>query len=49
MKKLNISIAGLGNVGSAVVNVIEDNSSYWEKKSNLSLNIIGLSAKNINK
>ena len=49
MKNLNISIAGLGNVGSAVVNVIEDNSSYWEKKSNLSLNIIGLSAKNINK
>ena len=49
MKNLNISIAGLGNVGSAVVNVIEDNSLYWEKKSNLSLNIIGLSAKNINK
>ena len=48
MKNLNISIAGLGNVGSAVVNVIEDNSSYWEKKSNLSLNIIGLSAKSIN-
>ena len=48
MKNLNISIAGLGNVGSAVVNVIEDNSSYWEKKNNLSLNIIGLSAKNIN-
>ena len=49
MKNLNISIAGLGNVGSAVVNVIENNSSYWEKKSNLNLNIIGLSAKNINK
>ena len=49
MKNLNISIAGLGNVGSAVVNVIEDNSSYWEKKSNLSIKIIGLSAKNINK
>ena len=49
MKNLNISIAGLGNVGSAVVNVIEDNSSYLEKKSNLKLNIIGLSAKNINK
>ncbi len=49
MKNLNICIAGLGNVGSAVVNVIEDNSSYWEKKSNLILKIIGLSAKNINK
>ena len=49
MKKLNICIAGLGNVGSSVVNLIEENSSYVEKKSNLNLNIIGLSAKNINK
>ena len=49
MKNLNICIAGLGNVGSAVVNVIEDNSLYLEKKSQLNLNIIGLSAKNINK
>ena len=49
MKKLNICIAGLGNVGSSVVNLIENNSSYLEKKSHLNLEIIGLSAKNINK
>ena len=49
MKKLKISIAGLGNVGSSVVNLIEKNSSYVETKSHLNLEIIGLSAKNINK
>ena len=49
MKTLKICIAGLGNVGSSVVNLIEKNSSYVETKSNLNLEIIGLSAKNINK
>ena len=49
MKKLKICIAGLGNVGSSVVNLIEENSSYVETKSHLNLEIIGLSAKNINK
>jgi len=49
MKKLKICIAGLGNVGSSVVNLIEDNSSYVETKSHLNLEIIGLSAKNKNK
>ena len=49
MKKLKISIAGLGNVGSSVVNLIEENSSYVETKSHLNLEIIGLSAKNKNK
>ena len=49
MKKLKICIAGLGNVGSSVVNLIENNSSYVETKSHLNLEIIGLSAKNINK
>ena len=49
MKKLKICIAGLGNVGSSVVNLIEKNSSYVETKSHLKLEIIGLSAKNINK
>ncbi len=49
MKKLKICIAGLGNVGSSVVNLIEKNSSYVETKSHLNLEIIGLSAKNINK
>ena len=49
MKKLKICIAGLGNVGSSVVNLIEDNSSYVKAKSHLNLEIIGLSAKNKNK
>ena len=49
MKKLKICIAGLGNVGSSVVNLIENNSSYVETKSHINLEIIGLSAKNINK
>ena len=49
MKKLKICIAGLGNVGSSVVNLIEENSSYVETKSHINLEIIGLSAKNINK
>ena len=49
MKKFKICIAGLGNVGSSVVNLIEENSSYVETKSHLNLEIIGLSAKNKNK
>ena len=49
MKNLNICIAGLGNVGSAVVNLIERNSQYIKNKSNLTINIIGLSAKNKDK
>ncbi len=49
MKTLKVCIAGLGNVGSSVVNFIENNSIYLEKKSNLNIKIIGLSAKNINK
>ena len=32
MKNLNICIAGLGNVGSAVVSVIEKNSQYIKNK-----------------
>ena len=39
MKNLNICIAGLGNVGSAVVSVIEKNSQYIKNKSNLTINI----------
>jgi len=49
MKNLNICIAGLGNVGSSVVSLIENNSTYIKNKSNLNINIIGLSAKNKDK
>ncbi len=46
MKKINLSIAGLGNVGSSVVQLIEKNNEFFKNKSNLDINIIGLSAKN---
>ncbi len=49
MNILNICIAGLGNVGSSVVSLIEKNSKYIKDKSNLTINIIGLSAKNKDK
>ena len=46
MNKLKISIAGLGNVGSALVQLIEKNAKLIHYKSGLNINIIGLSAKN---
>ncbi len=49
MKKINIAIAGLGNVGSALIESIEQNSIYFEKKFSLKFNIVGISAKNKNK
>ena len=49
MKNMNICIAGLGNVGSALVHLIEKNSDLVKHKSDLNINIMGLSAKNKNK
>ncbi len=49
MNKLNICIAGIGNVGSELIKSIEENKSYYEKKSSFQFNIIGVSAKNKNK
>ena len=49
MNKLNICIAGIGNVGSELIKSIEENKSYYEKKSSFQFNIIGISAKNKNK
>ena len=46
MNKINICIAGLGNVGSALVRIIEKNAELVNLKSELNINIIGLSAKN---
>ena len=46
MNNINICIAGLGNVGSALVHIIEKNSELVNFKSELNINIIGLSAKN---
>ncbi len=49
MKKINICIAGLGNVGSALIKSIEDNENYFKNKAKLNINIIGISAKSKNK
>ena len=49
MNQLNICIAGLGNVGSNVISTIEKNHDYIKSKSPLSINILGISAKNKNK
>ncbi len=46
MRSINICIAGLGNVGSALVQLIEKNSEFVKYKSELKINIIGLSARN---
>lgn len=49
MNNINICIAGLGNVGSSLVQLIEKNKEFVNYKSDLNINIIGLSAKNKNK
>ncbi len=46
MKNINICIAGLGNVGSALVQLIEKNAEFIKYKSDLNIKIIGISAKN---
>ena len=46
IKECNISIAGLGNVGSQVIKSIEENKTFIKDKSQISFNIIGISAKN---
>ena len=49
MSKLNIGIAGLGNVGSALVETIEENKNYFFDKTDVELNIVGISARTKNK
>ena len=46
IKECNITIAGLGNVGSHVIKSIEENSGFIKEKSQVSFNILGISAKN---
>ena len=46
MNFLNICIAGLGNVGSSVVNTINQNHELIKNKASLSINILGVSSKN---
>ena len=49
MKNINLCIAGLGNVGSALVNIIEKNTELVNFKTDLNINVLGLSAKNNDK
>ena len=49
MKTLNIVIAGLGNVGAALVDSINNNNQLFINKSSIHINIIGISASNRNK
>tara|TARA_A100001011_G_scaffold390681_2_gene474628 strand:- start:4088 stop:5386 length:1299 start_codon:yes stop_codon:yes gene_type:complete len=49
MKKLNIGIAGLGNVGSALIKSIEENNNYFKKKTSFEIEIVAVSAKSKNK
>ena len=49
MNKLNICIAGLGNVGSALIETIEENKNYFSAKKYVEFNIVGISAKTKNK
>ncbi len=37
MSKLNIGIAGLGNVGSALVETIEENKNYFLDKTDVEI------------
>jgi len=46
MNSLNICIAGLGNVGSSVINTINQNHELIKNKVSLSINILGVSSKN---
>ena len=49
MKTMNICIAGLGNVGSNLINTLTKNKELMSNKSSLIFNIQGISAKNFNK
>ena len=49
MININICIAGLGNVGSSLIQLIEKNSEFVKNKSDLNINILGISAKDKSK
>ena len=49
MKNLNICIAGLGNVGSQLISIIENTHEFINSKAQISFNILGISAKHKNK
>ena len=49
MNKIKICVAGLGNVGSNVIKLIEENNNFFSNKNEVILEIIGISAKSKNK
>ena len=49
MKNIDICIAGLGNVGSSLVSLIEKNGNFMKTKKNININILGILAKNKDK
>ena len=49
MKKIDVCIAGLGNVGSSLVSLIENNADFIKQKSKININILGITAKNKDK
>ena len=49
MKKLNIAIIGLGNIGSYLFKYLKKNKKILSKKNNCIPNIVYVSAKNKNK
>ena len=46
MKKLNIAIIGLGNIGSYLFNYLNKNKKILSKKNNCVPNVLFVSAKN---
>ena len=46
MRKLNIAIIGLGNIGSYLFNYLKKNKKILSKKNNCVPNVIYISAKN---
>ena len=49
MKKLNIAIVGLGNIGSYLYKYLKTNKNILSKKNNCIPNVIYVSAKNKNR
>ena len=49
MKKMNIAIIGLGNIGSYLYKYLKTNKAILSKKNNCIPNVIYVSAKNKNR
>ncbi len=49
MRKINIAIVGLGNIGSYLFKYLKQNKDILSKKNNCIPNIVYLSAKNKNR